>query len=440
MSSTVRFLAKALAGLVALQVVFLALLVAAQAVPNQPIIDHLAQAVRSGDYGVDYTPDGVGGTADRFTECVLLGYGVSSPDDPRSVWDRASGGPRLSSCDAGVGEIQQLAAGQTFTTPLNYFRYWSGYSVLTRPVLALTTVAGLRLVVTGVFALAALAAFLAVSRRAGRAAAFALLVPIAATTNALAMPDRAFSHGIALAAVAAGVAVTAVAASGGWRRAVLGTGFAAGLFCYLDLLTVPPMSWALCAAVAGAVTHRRLGSWAQTLRTVLATGAAWPLAFAFTWVSRWVVAALVQGPSVFSKVQEVSAVRINGGDVSQAFGAGVVENWDYWVDTSATAVPVLVAAAVVVLVLLLLTFRRHGGGGLLAAAVLAAPALVVPAWYCVLSNHSQVHSFFTYRSLPAAVGVVVMAAVVAAGRTRTAPRAAEQELSPSARPLGDLSS
>ncbi|MGI4896882.1 MAG: hypothetical protein ACRYF3_17400, partial [Janthinobacterium lividum] len=123
MRGVLAFLVKAVVGLIALQAVFLLLLVAAQAVPNKPIIDHLAQAVQSGDYGVDYTPDGVGGTADRFTECVLLGYGVSSPDDPRSVWDRASGGPRLSSCDDGVGEIQQLASGQTFITPLNYFRY-----------------------------------------------------------------------------------------------------------------------------------------------------------------------------------------------------------------------------------------------------------------------------------------------------------------------------
>ena len=39
---------------------------------------------------------------------------------------------------------------------------------------------------------------------------------------------------------------------------------------------------------------------------------------------------------------------------------------------------------------------------------------MVPAWYEVLSNHSQVHAFFTYRSVPAAVGVVVAASVLAA--------------------------
>ncbi|NAZ88197.1 hypothetical protein, partial [Kineococcus indalonis] len=215
--------------------------------------------------------------------------------------------------------------------------------VLTRPVLALTDVPGLRMVVTGVFALAA-------------------------------------------------------------------------LFCYVDLLTVPPMSWALCAAAAGLVAHRRRGSLVATARTVLAAAVAWPVAFGFTWVSRWVIAALVQGPGVFSKVGEVSRFRLDGGDVSQAFGAGLARNWSAWVQGTATAVPVLVAAAAVTAACLVVAVRRHGAAGAGAAAVLAAPALVVPAWYCVLSNHSQIHAFFTYASLPAAVGVVVAAAAVAARR------------------------
>ncbi|PRY13940.1 hypothetical protein [Kineococcus rhizosphaerae] len=426
MRGVVTFVLKAFAGLVVLQVVFFALLMGAQAVPNQPIVDHLAQAVTTGDYGDPYGPDGVGGTADRFTECAELGYGVTTPDDPRSLWDLTTGGPRLSSCDDGKGEIAKLAAGEDFQTPATYFRYWSGYSVLTRPVLALTDVPGLRLVVTGVFAAAVLAAFLAVSRRLGAFAGFALFLPIAATTNALAMPDRAFTHGIALATVAAGVAVTAVAASRGWRAAVLGAGFSAALFCYTDLLTVPPMSWALCAGVAAAVTHVTRRDWRETWRTVLAVGAAWPVAFGFTWVFRWFIGALGQGLSVFSRVQEVSQFRLDGGDVSHAFGAGVVANWRFWTEHSITAVPVVVAAAVLLVVLLAVAVKRHGVAGLLGFAAIGLPALVVPAWYCVLSNHSQIHAFFVYRSLPAAVGVLLLAGVVAARRVGRTSAATEQ--------------
>ncbi len=420
--SGARFLASALAALLGLQVVLLAGLVAAQAVPNGPIITALARAVDEGTYGPAYVPDGLGGTADRFTECVVVGYGVSSTDDPRSTWYRATGGPRLESCELGLAQVRALAAGQTLHPEAGYYRYWNGYSVLTRPVLALLGLPGLRLVVAGLLALAAASAVLAVRRHAGLPAALALLVPLAGATNAVAMPATASSHGIALAAVAAGVAGTAVASRRGWRGAVLGAGGAAALFAYVDLLTTPATSWALCAAVAGAVASARGAALARTLGVVVAAGAAWPVAYGVTWVSRWVVAALVQGPEVLTRVREVGRFRLGGDNarVTHELGAPTTANASAWVETTATAVPLLVAAAGVVAAALAAAVVRHGPGALARAAVLAAPALVVPAWYEVLSNHSQIHAFFTYRSLPAAVGVVAMAALVAAVRPRRA--------------------
>ncbi|WP_345712797.1 hypothetical protein, partial [Kineococcus glutinatus] len=160
MREVLRFCASVLAGLLALQVVLFGLLVAAQAVPNGPVVARLAQAVDSGEYGAPYAPDGFGGRADRFTECVVLGYGVSSADDPRSVWVRAAGGVRLSSCEGGVAEIRSLAAGGSLVPDAGYFRYWSGYSVLTRPVLAAWGVTGVRLVTAALLAVAAAAAFM----------------------------------------------------------------------------------------------------------------------------------------------------------------------------------------------------------------------------------------------------------------------------------------
>lgn len=424
-ASPTRFLLAALGGLLVLQLVFLLLLVLAQAVPNGPVITQLDRAVREGSYGPAYVPDGLGGTADRFTECVIVGYGVSSTDDPRSTWYRATGGPRLESCELGVAQIGALAAGESLQPDAGYFRYWNGYSVLTRPVLAVVGLTGLRLVVAGMLVLASAAALLVVRRRAGLGPALALLVPLVVATNAVAMPATASSHGITLAVIAAGVALTAALSVRGWRGAVVGAGAAAALLNYTDLLTTPAMSWALCAAVAGAVVSAAGTSVVRTLAVVVAAGAAWAVAYGVTWVSRWVFAALVQGPEVFARIRDVSRYRVEGDNaaVVHELGAPLRANTARWLDTTATAVPLIVVAGMVVVAALVLAVRRRGPTALARAAVLAAPALVVPAWYEVLSNHSQIHAFFTYRSLPAALGVVVMAAVVAAGSRRPAVRA-----------------
>ncbi|MEH3076220.1 MAG: hypothetical protein PGN11_06005 [Quadrisphaera sp.] len=460
-----RFAVEGLVALLLLQVVLLAGLIGAQAVPNAPIIRHLAQAVADGDYGPSYLPDGMGGRADRFTECVELGYGVSSPDDPRSLWFRATGGPRLESCQEGATQVRALAAGVQVLPPATYYRYWNGYALVTRPVLATLGVPGVRMVSGALLAAAGLAAWAALRRRAGTAAACALVLPVAVSTNALAMPALAFTHALALAGIAAGVALTAVATGSerlrGWRGAAVGAGGAGALLAYTDLLTTPAMSWSLCAAAAGAVawgsarprtdgedrdddapavvplTRRGSSSAARrsaltaaptaalepVLASVLAAGAAWPVAYGVTWVSRWLVAAAVQGPGVFTAIRDKSAERLDGASsaVDPSFGAPTAANVERWLDTAPTAWAVLAVAAVVVLVGLVVAVLRGGASRLAVAAVLAAPALVVPAWYEVLSNHSQVHAFFTYRSVPAAVGVVVAACVLAAARRPPSP-------------------
>ncbi|MBC3762914.1 hypothetical protein ACUN7V_14920 [Quadrisphaera oryzae] len=453
LGTATRFAVEWAVALVLLQLVLLAGLIVAQAVPNAPIVDRLAQAVSDGDYGPSYVSDGMGGRADRFTECVELGYGVSSPDDPRSLWFRATGGPRLESCDAGATQVRALAAGAQVLPPATYYRYWNGYALLTRPVLATLGVPGVRMVSGALLAAAGIAAWAALRRRAGPAAACALVLPVAVSTNALAMPALAFTHALALAAIAAGVALTAAATGSvrlrGWRGAAVGAGGAGALLAYTDLLTTPAMSWSLCAAAAGAVTWGAVTWGADTwgadtwgaaprpralrpvLLSVLAAGAAWPVAYGVTWACRWLIAAAVQGPGVFTAIRDKSAERLDGASqvVDPSFGAPTAANVTRWLDTAPTAQPLLVAAAVVVVVSLVVAARRGGAERLLLAAVLAAPALLVPAWYEVLSNHSQVHAFFTYRSVPAAVGIVVAACVLSA-RSGSSRRVVSPERSP----------
>ena len=66
--------------LVVLQAIFLGLLVLAQAVPDDPIVAHLLEAVEDGTYASNLEPDNMGGTSSSFTECVLVGTGLGRPE------------------------------------------------------------------------------------------------------------------------------------------------------------------------------------------------------------------------------------------------------------------------------------------------------------------------------------------------------------------------
>ncbi len=404
----------ALAGFAALQLVFFALLVAGAAVPDRPIIEHLAADVRAGTYGPNAVPDRMGGASDSSTECVVVGTGLGGTDT--NPMTKAAVMPRLSNCAAGGDEILRLERGQPITDVTSYVRYWAGYTPLTRPVLALFGMAGLRVVVGGVLVLALYAAGRSLSRHAGGPAALALLGPLLLSTNLMSTPSTSFSQAISTSAYLLGVAACAWAARRSLGWGLVATAGAAALFCYVDLLTTVAIGWAFSAATVTAVTFLRTRRLGPTLVALLGSGVLWPVAFAATWASRWVLAVPFVGLGPVAEDVKTSVFfRTEGAypGVRDELGAATASNWDYWLSHVPTAGAVLWAGIVVAALALVLAIRR-GRAHVLAAVLVAAPALTVPFWYEALRNHSQIHEFFVYRSVPAALGVVVFAAVVAA--------------------------
>lgn len=402
---------------VVLQALFLGSLVAAAALPDEPIVDHLAADVRQGSFGRDGAPDGVGGRGTSFTDCVAVGSGLGGPS--RSAFEEAVRAPRLDSCRKGAQQVLDLQAGESVASD-EYFRYWAGYTPLTRVVLSVARMDGLRMAATAMFGLSLLVLTLVVAGRTTPGYAVALLGPLLVSSNALTV-SQSFTHALSLAVAFLGVSAVAWAAARGAPALAAWTVVAAATFNFVDLLTVPAVPWAFSAAVAGAVVYRRTDAVMPALRAIVLVGCLWPVVFAATWATRWLVGAAVIGwttvmDNVTAKVDERIADHTR---VSGDLGAGVVLNVRTWLDTVVTAGPTLLACAVVVLVSAVVVVRgpraRRDG---LAAVVLAVPALVVVFWLTVLSNHSQVHDHFVYRTVPAALGVVTAAAVLAAARPR----------------------
>jgi hypothetical protein len=400
--------------LAALQVLFLVGLVAAQAVPDRPIVDHLLVAVDDGLYGPNLRPNNMGGLSEAFTECVAVGTGLGRPD--MGVWERAMRVPRIGSCSDGPGQLRQLAAGEDASGVTEYFRYWSGYTVITRPVLAMWGIgtsrmlSGALMIGSGVWAMVALA------RRTSTAYASVLVAPLLLSTHMLAMPSTSLLGALALAAAFLSVALTAIGAGRGLVGAMCGAVVGAAVFNYVDLLSTPAMPWMLSTVAAAAVILARTGDARRAGRTALTVGITWPIAFGLTWLTRWALAVVALGWShAKAVIGDKIAYRLDGatGSVESGFGAATRVNVRYWWNTIPTSRLVLAVVIVATVFLLVSAYRRRGRRPLAWFAVLAAPAAIVPIWYEVLSNHSVIHAAKTYVNVPAALGVIAAAAVFA---------------------------
>lgn len=399
----------AVGGLVALQLVFFLGLVLALQVPDEPIVRNLADAVHAGIYGPGDAPDRMGTRSDAFTECVVAGTGLGG-DPADGPLRKAAFMPRLSGCEGGAAQIEALAAGE-HVEPMSYSKYWAGYVVLTRPVLATLGLEGMRMVAGLLLLGAGVAAFVTVRRVLGTAVAVALVLPVVAGTNLMSTPSTGFSQALSFSVIFATVAALAWATRHSLQRGLVATGVAAALFCYVDLLTAPAIPWALATFVAGSVTWARTGELPHTLRAVVATGLVWPAVFALTWVSRWAIGALLLGPGYMLDLIRQNVEFRTGGDhagVEHHLGAAIGRNIGSWWFSVPTA-PLVLAACIVVAGVALWRLRSAGRRAWPVLPVLTLAALIPFAWYEVLSNHSQIHAFYTNRGVPTALAIATAA-------------------------------
>ena len=252
-------------------------------------------------------------------------------------------------------------------------------------------------------------------------------LPLLLGSNLVMTPAVSISHALSTATALAGLWLLVEADRLGLRTVLVATVIGAAGYSFVDLLTNPVLPWTLSAALAAGLAYRRTHDVGILLRHGVAVGVVWPLAWALTWMSRWALAILVLGwDTAMRDIGGQMQVRMDLGvqSVDATLGAGVVRNVRYWWETMPTA-PALLLLGSGSLVVLLLPGLRFGKVSLHPFWLLALPALVVPVWYEVFSNHSQIHAAFTYRYVPLTLSLVLLAAIpvreAGRGRDREAP-------------------
>lgn len=400
-----------------------ALLLSAELVPDAAIVAHLDDYRRAGGFQDDYTSDGLGGAHDRFTECIGLTYGLGFGVHGDDVLRHAARGMHAfsGSCKTTGRNIKALAGGHQLRGE-EYFRYWHGYSVVTRPLIATVGVERGRALVAMLLAASALFAFSCVGRGLGWGVSAALLLPALISTNVASSPQGSITHAVSWSVIFLGVGVVVVATR---RRGMAGGAFASGLvgvaFNYVDLLTTPAVPWAWSTFVVAAIMLTSTRSVLVCGIAAVMTAMAWALGYGLAWSSKWAITAILLGPDTFEEVTRAAAFRLGGEDPHYTAGLGIASasNLKYWVTLNPSATVVLILVATALVGASLKVARSHGARSIVLFSAAASPSFIIPLWYETVANHSQIHVFFTYRAIPAAIGVIAAAAIVASQTLKT---------------------
>ena len=399
----------------------------ASVVPDRLILDALVGGVQRQEI-INIPQVGVSGRGvDVFSDCIALTMGLGDSDGgPASTWLRS---PTLGSCDGAIASIRRYESGQGLSGGYEYFRYWHGYTIVSRPLVATIGVTGTRIVLFWAY-IGVLAGF---ARRLwrfhGPVAPVALLAPYLLTSDTVELA-RSLPHGVpALVALAGAWALHRAAAGASPDSAAPWTGaddlrlatvaFVAGAtYVFVDVLTTPPGAWALVVCAAVLASARGLGGRRLAGRGVVA-GVAWIVGWAWTWVCKWAVAAVVLGfDRVRDSIGEAVDDRLAGerGYIDLAPFKAIELNVETWLEH-----PLTPSVLVVIVVATVVTWRSAAHRSVWRSRlIIASPALLPLLWFEVLRNHSLVHVLFVYRSLGVSAGIVAVALLVGPESLRAA--------------------
>ena len=405
----------------------LLLLVLVDLIPDRLIVDQLLVALRNGSLPrVDYGTGWTGHQVDQFTDCLGLTIGLG--DLPgTSVIASAIESPTLGKCTIAAPRLDGYVAGDGLTRSTEYYRYWHGYSVPIRPLVASVGVRGTR-ILTGAFLLVGVLGLAwSLVRRHGRAAPVALLAPFVLTTDFADLPGSLpHAYGVLAVVGTCWLAYVVVDAGPTLFRATLVAGFSGAVVVYTDILTTAPAGWALCVflatlAASAVATGRRLAAYTGV------SAVSWIIGYGWMWFAKWILAAVIYGyDEVRSTIGSNVSNRLDGEhlDVEEGFFASNRVNFSQWWAQPLSGV-VLLAIVVLVVVCCVLRFRSgtRDGDRVVDRLVLMSAAVIPVVWYALLSNHSQVHYWFTYRAVSVVVGIIAASAV-----TQLAGRSAVLEL------------
>lgn len=128
----------------------------------------------------------------------------------------------------------------------------------------------------------------------------------------------------------------------------------------------------------------------------------WGLGYALTWVAKWIITTVVLGVRYFWRTMDVIQYRLEGTEEEPLDRIGTLRrNLKAWMNVQDNGVISWSKVVLVILIvtLILIIWKKLRDIRTVAAYVPILFVSVYPyIWYLVMSNHSQIHYWYTYRA------------------------------------------
>lgn len=264
-----------------------------------------------------------------------------------------------------------------------YARYWHGNTFLFRPCFMFLDFNLMRWWLFVISTLLMVALLCAYYREGGLLKTMALAAGFVATFGFVTQFSMQFFPILAITVIASLLVIKrGESKDNGLLFFIVGS-----LACYFDLLTTPLLTLGIPLAVMLSLKRNEGFVLKDRLLEIVKLACLWGLGYGLTFVAKWALATLILGYNVFADALDTGLYRIGVEDYTR--WDAVAQNFRM------LSLPMILTFVLVFVVLMLV---RRSKFNWKKALLFLLIGLMPYLWYFVMSNHSYLHWWFTYRA------------------------------------------
>lgn len=280
-----------------------------------------------------------------------------------------------------------------------YPRYWHGYQIFLRPLLAVMTLGSIRMIYASIlFLLIGIVSYFLI-KRTDIYLGIAFLLSLAVANVAVFFFSMQFSNILILTLLALLLLLVKPKLFQEKTNIFLYFFSIGSLANFFDLLTTPLISWGMPIIVLFYIKSKEVNkqdnSLNEKLKMFLSTGFFWSIGYGLTWFSKWVISSIILKQNVVKDAFNQILFRTEGNEKYPLQRLTMLKN-NF---TLMYPKVVILLLAITCFVFLYLAYKNRTGHLPFQFMLVFLLIAITPyIWYNVLANHSQIHCWFTYRT------------------------------------------
>lgn len=293
-------------------------------------------------------------------------------------------------------ELYGLMHGENITDSFEYARYWHGYLVLLRPLLAITNYSGIRIILLIVTTILVGILLYKIYKKLNISTAVIFIIGL------LSVSIFIVTKGIneILVFLIALIFSIILLSIKNFDKHTNELFFIIGsITSFIDLLTAPLVTLGIPLIIYVLLLQKGDTKLKDILLKMLKVCIAWGLGYGLTWASKWIITQLMLGRPIISQAIEQARYRTSLSTSSLGYVDVLKRNFTYLSLNVILAILSMITIYIIGNLILKYKKKIDFKKNLKNAVPYIIIAIFPFAWYFVLQEHSYVHAFFTYRIL-----------------------------------------